>query len=171
MPSGWFHQNAAAIGRFALHHALPSIDPDAGRVQLAMMPASPQDSLPGPLPYSVIARLLAPAYGGVGQAAGQAKSTHDLARLAVALEKHLLSHNTYPGSLAPVLAADPALAALHDPFDGQPYRYRRETDGGFALWGVGQNLRDDGGAFPGKRGQRADYTTGDLVWQVPGRSS
>jgi len=68
-----------------------------------------------------------------------------------------------------VLATASALAALHDPFDGQPYRYRREADGGFTLWGVGQNLQDDGGAFPDLSDNRANYETGDVVWRVPGR--
>jgi hypothetical protein len=168
-PSGWLYQNAAVVGRFALDHAVPSVDSDTGRVHEANYPASLEDSRSGPRPYNVIARLVTPSYGGVAKVAGHTKTTHDLARLAVALEKHLFAHGSYPDSLAPLLAADPALAALHDPFDGKPYRYRRETDGGFTLWGIGQNLRDDGATYPDRQGPRADYATGDLVWRVPAR--
>lgn len=169
-PSGWLYQNATIMGRYYLDEVLPSIDTTGARVYPEKIrrrddPASPLR------PYSAIADIMIPSVNTFPFAVGRSKTNHDLARLAVSLEKHLLTHDVYPDSLAPVLAADPALAALHDPYDGQPYRYRRDPDGGFTLWGVGQNLRDDGGAYPGTfsstAGDRANYTTGDLVWRVP----
>jgi hypothetical protein len=167
-PAGWAHQNAARIGRAIIHETLPSIDANAARV-------TPRTSGPEKnenrllQPYRVLEHIFLPSFDKFTLTAGRGKTANDLARLAVALEQHFLAHGAYPDSLAPVLATDPALAALHDPFDGKPYRYRRDPDGGFTLWGVGQNLRDDGGAFPGKKGPRADYDTGDLVWRIPGR--
>ena len=169
LPSGWRYQNAATAGRHHLRCSLPSVDPVAERVYPERV--KPIDRSAGFSPYESIARILLPEFSRIGPTVGFGKTTHDLARLAVALEKHLLAHGAYPDSLAPILAASPELAALHDPFDGQPYRYRREADGGFTLWGVGQNLRDDGGAFPeiAAPSERPDYQTGDVVWRVPGR--
>lgn len=170
-PYGWLHQNAAGSARIHLHESLACIDLDAGRIHPER--ARPVDERPRAAfpPYDAITRMTQPYLRGVFQRVGQGKTQHDLARLAVALEKHLLAQGAYPESLAPVLAAAPALAALHDPFEGQPYRYRRDADGGFTLWGVGQNLRDDGGAFPDASSGAANnrHATGDLVWRVPGR--
>ena len=170
VPSGWAYQNAARLGYVALQEILPSIDVAAGRIRLdTVQPPEPDPT--SFAPYRLIARVLQPAFGNAVKTAGRTKTIHDLARLAVALEQQLLAHGAYPESLAPVLAADPALAALHDPFTGEPYRYRREADGGFTLWGAGQNARDDGAAVPSSNGSRPDYGTGDLVWHVPGRAA
>ncbi len=170
-PYGWLQQNAAGSARIHLHESLPCIDLGAARIypdRTRPLDQRPRAEFP---PYDVLTRLTQPSLQGVFKNVGVGKTRHDLARLAVALEKHLLARGAYPDSLAPVLATDPALAALHDPFDGQPYRYRRDTDGGFTLWGVGQNLRDDGGAFPDASTAQGSkrYETGDLVWRVPGR--
>lgn len=168
-PSGWLYQNAAFLGRFSLREAIPSIDLAAAQVhpEKIVFPQSTPTDLS--MPYQAIARLTTPALQKVVSTIGQAKTSHDLARLAVGLERHYLAHRVYPESLAPVRAADPALAALHDPFSGEPYHYRRNADGGFTLWGTGRNTRDDGGAYPtAAPDAKSDYATGDLVWNVPG---
>jgi hypothetical protein len=168
-PSGWASQNAAIFGHIALEEWLPSIDLEQARIYPERL-VTRSESLAGFTGYSLIVRIILPDFRNRIKAAGQAKTIHDLARLAVALEQHLLARGSYPESLAPVLAADAALAALHDPFTGEPYRYRRESDGGFTLWGSGRNARDDDGAYPvANSAGTADYNTGDLVWRVPGR--
>jgi hypothetical protein len=167
-PSGWVDQNAAFMGRYFIDEVIPSIDPTAGRIHPEKIKPRDYNASP-PRPYSAIANLIMPSVGKLAFTVGRSKTTHDLARLAMELERHYLAHGAYPESLTPVLAADPALAVLHDPFTGEPYRYRCDADGGFTLWGVGQNLRDDGAAYPANHGNdRADYSTGDLVWHVPG---
>lgn len=168
LPSGWIYQNAASVARHHLTRSLPSLDLEASRVRPETFGPDDQGPHSGFYPYDVFSRMIGVSLKNTTLRAGQAKTTRDLARLALALEKHLLARGAYPESLAPVLAADPALAALHDPFDGQPYRYRRDPDGGFTLWGIGQNLRDDGGAYPAMKGPSSPrYDTGDLVWHIP----
>ncbi len=168
-PSGWAFQNAANVGRNTLRNH--TLDPASGRV-FAQKPVRRDGQAKFLMPYEMIANILAPSLDGIVLAAGQAKTSHDLARLAVSLEQYLLEHGDYPDSLARILAADPALAALHDPFTGEAYRYRRDADGGFTLWGVGSNSRDDGAAFlPEKRPRNPYETPADLVWRVPGRAS
>ncbi|MBL9136183.1 MAG: hypothetical protein JNK85_09960 [Verrucomicrobiales bacterium] len=93
------------------------------------------------------------------------RQTHlRIATTACALERHRLAHGTYPdtlGSLVPnFLPAVPV-----DPIDDQPLRYRREAKDRFALWSVGENGRDDSGAFP-TGGETTPYE-GDWVWRWP----
>lgn len=168
-PSGWAVQNAANVAETYLHDILPSVDVAAARVDpLRSRIRYGENMLLQP--YHVIMRILLPSFDGLTLKAGQAKTTRDLARIAIALEQHLLTHGAYPDSLAPVHAADPALASLHDPFTGEAYRYRRDADGGFTLWGVGPNARDDGAVFlPEKRARNPYESPSDLVWRVPGR--
>ncbi len=167
-PSGWVYQNAAEIERATIHEILPSIDLTAARVTVRKTAARHQNNRLR-RPYHILAEILLPAFDGITIQAGQAKTTRDLARLAVALEQYRLARGAYPDSLIPVLAADPALAALHDPFTGEAYRYRRDVDGGFTLWGVGPNAHDDEAAFlPEKRPRNPYESATDLVWRVPG---
>jgi hypothetical protein len=45
---------------------------------------------------------------------------------------------------------------------GEPYKYRQTSDGGYVLYSVGWNEKDDGG-LPGKR--LFDDQDGDWVWK------
>jgi hypothetical protein len=174
-PSGWLHQNAAFCFHTFLDQLLPQIDATNNRVHRTTPPAN--ELSPGfsrvtatgatATPYTFFAQLVG-IRGGFHSYAGYSKTNHDITRIAVALEKHRLLHGAYPASLAPVLAADPALAALHDPFDGQPYRYRRDADGGFTLWGIGPDLKDDGGTPTKLDASGVRQRPFDLVWRIPG---
>ena len=68
----------------------------------------------------------------------------DALRIRVALERFKLAKKSYPKDLAEVVPAylDKLPA---DPFSGKPYRYRLEQDGGFTLWSIGDDLKDDDG--------------------------
>ena len=48
-----------------------------------------------------------------------------------------------------------------DPVDGQPLRYRRDADGTFTLYSVGENGVDDGG----NPGVAEGVATKSLQWQ------
>ncbi len=73
-----------------------------------------------------------------------------------ALARYAAEHGMYPQTLeelTPLMLADGI-----DPFSGEPLHYRLEPDGGFTLWSVGQDLKDDGGeAAAGWRWDQADY--------------
>lgn len=67
-------------------------------------------------------------------------------RLLLALERYRLNRGTYPASLDEL---GPAGAEI-DPYSGRPFGYRlvEEKRGGFVLYSVGDDRRDDGGKAP-----------------------
>lgn len=79
-------------------------------------------------------------------------------RAGLALLEYQERHNRFPEALD-----DLKLEGLIDPFTLKPLCYR--TDGeGFSVYGVGEDLKDNGGLPPQPR-QRTDY---DVVWRWPG---
>jgi|LauGreDrversion4_2_1035121.scaffolds.fasta_scaffold17735_3 hypothetical protein len=69
-----------------------------------------------------------------------------IARTVLAVELYRGKHG---GSLPETLSeamADLTGEVPKDPFDGQPLRYRRSPTGRFAVWSVGSDRKDDGGA-------------------------
>lgn len=76
------------------------------------------------------------------------------ARIAVAIERYRRTHGEAPGTLAMLSVRDD----LTDPFTGEAMRYTR-SGGGYAVYSVGRNRRDDGGASSGEDGKA----------QMPGR--
>ena len=63
---------------------------------------------------------------------------------AIALKRYQLKHGNYPPDLS-TLVPEFIPAVSHDPIDGQPLRYRRNADGTFLLYSIGENGVDDGG--------------------------
>ncbi len=72
-----------------------------------------------------------------------------LARTVLAVERYRLKHD---GAL-PISLADASVELSDgipkDPFDGQPLRYRQLPTGGYAVWSVGTDRKDDGGSIKG----------------------
>ena len=120
--------------------------------------------------------LLLPAVSSVDAALGRRDCLSDLARIAAALEaaRRADPGHAYPERLEALvpgfLAAVPA-----DTFTGKPLSYARRGDG-YLLYGVGQNLADDGGTdFGGwivggewrERPTSANPATTDIVVRMP----
>ena len=63
---------------------------------------------------------------------------------ALALKRFQLQHGGFPADLN-ALAPKFISTVPRDPVDGQPLRYRRNTDGTFLLYSIGENGKDDGG--------------------------
>jgi len=77
----------------------------------------------------------------------------------LALARHKGKHGEYPETLDE--AKDLMLSDGIDPFSGELLKYRREADGSFTLWSVGEDLVDDGGKH--KEGAARWYGP-DYVW-------
>jgi hypothetical protein len=63
---------------------------------------------------------------------------------AIALKRYQLKHGSYPADLN-LLVPEFVSSVPLDPVDGQPMRYRLNTDGTFLLYSVGENGKNDGG--------------------------
>ena len=83
----------------------------------------------------------------------------DHLELALHLEEVRQEDGEYPESL------DELDVSFVDPFSGEPYRYRKQA-GGYLLWSVFANRRDDDATPPNEQGSGDPWTQGDFVWSV-----
>jgi hypothetical protein len=92
-----------------------------------------------------------------------------LSTAAIALKCYHLKHGEYPPSLA-ALTPEFISQVPRDPIDGQPLRYRRNSDGTFQLYSIGDDGKDDGGD-PTPSEQHKDSSAWqfghDWVWPQP----
>jgi len=72
------------------------------------------------------------------------ETTKQVVVTAIALKRYQLKHGNYPTDLSSLVPEFLTKVPL-DPVDGQPLRYRRNTDGTFLLYSVGENGKDDDG--------------------------
>lgn len=90
---------------------------------------------------------------------------------AIALHRHRLKHGSFPTELSALVPAF-LPAVPRDFMDGQPLRYRLETDGQFRLWSVGEDFKDDSGdanpVAPPAADASINWLKGrDWVWPQP----
>ena len=98
-----------------------------------------------------------------GVAAGE--TARRLTVTAIALKRYRLDHEAYPASLSELVPAYLSQVPA-DYMDGKPLRYRLRPDGGFLLYSVGEDGKDDGGdpTYAGS-GNFNDWRNGrDFVW-------
>jgi hypothetical protein len=81
---------------------------------------------------------------------------------AIALKRYQLKHGSYPEKLSELVPKFFSAVPL-DPVDGQPLRYRRNADGTFLLYSVGENGKDDGGDPSLGKG----FESQSIQWQNP----
>ena len=171
-PSGWYDQSKLRICQFYERWYLRVADekekvfiPSAVQgVDMAMNAEIKHWN-----PCRVLERMLLPALGGMARKCASAQISVDLARVAIALERHRLAHGGFPESLD-ALAPQFSAQVPHDVIGGQPLKYRRTSDGQFVLYSVGWNEKDDGGITGHRNGSTApDFESGDWVWRYPAK--
>lgn len=91
-----------------------------------------------------------------------AETSRQLMVAAIALKRHHLRHGNFPADLA-ALTPEFLPNIPHDPMDGQPLRYRRNADGTFTLYSIGENGTDDGG--DGAREKATSSPRQNFNWQ------
>lgn len=172
MPGGWFYQNMLTISKMHQTHFLASVDEDKHRIFPDASNAFGKEIAAMPLrPYTVFAKLLMPALDNAVRRSARAQVSVDAARLACALERQRLVHSAYPETLE-ALVPQFVENIPNDVIDGKPLRYRRTADGGYTLYSIGWNQRDDNGEIAwqkAKEGTAVDLNEGDWVWQMPGK--
>jgi hypothetical protein len=113
--------------------------------------------------------LSRPLWESISRTTGKAPRAQagvNLARVAVALERCRLANGGFPDQLT---ALSPKFLARvpSDPFSGQALLYRKEASGGYLLYSVGSDRKDDGGK-PESSGKGGDEVAhGDVVWRLP----
>lgn len=94
-------------------------------------------------PPRILAGMMLPAIGKVWDKFARSEAETEMARVALALERHHLDYGTLPASLDQLVPAYlPAVPT--DPFSGQPLRCRR-LDHGYVVYSVGPDGVDDDG--------------------------
>ncbi len=172
IPSGWFYENELTCARFETRWYLPLADVQdhtvspaaAGRAEAALRAEISHRGI-----YNFFERLLLPALAKVVMRFAYGQAGVDLARVACALERYRLAHGQYPEileALAPAFLDE----VPHDVTTGQPLKYRRTADGQFALYSIGWDETDDGGAIVMGQGSspHIDISKGDWVWPSKG---
>jgi len=107
--------------------------------------------------------LLMPVLGRIGQKRDQCLAQVHLLQIVLALKAQKHSLGSYPERLEGLVWPAPT----EDPFSGRPFVYRRQG-GGFLLYSLGPNLKDDGGKEPVPKqpgGSRNYQEEGDMVWE------
>jgi hypothetical protein len=92
-------------------------------------------------------RIFSSSAGAVSRTVLWAMSAEACKRVvitAVALKRYQLKHGNWPETLAN-LSPEFLPAVPLDPVDGKPLRYRRNDDGTYLLYSIGENGVDDGG--------------------------
>jgi len=113
--------------------------------------------------HQLLAVILLPSLHVIPRRAAAAQTAADEAAIACALERYRLANGQFPENLDALVPK--FISSLpNDVTSGEPYKYRRTTDGQFVLYSIGWNEKDDGGV-PGKT--LFDDKEGDWVWQYP----
>lgn len=172
LPGGWFDQNKVSISRINVELLLTAVDVEHRIAAPAAVRRTDTESRKrsnAVTPYNLFSHSLLPALSRTAERCGRVQSLVDLARVAIALERHRLANGQFPETLA---ALEPAFIAKlpHDVINGQPLKYRRTESGSFILYSVGWNEKDDGGMVAySKNGKNVNWKEGDWVWRYPAK--
>lgn len=171
-PSGWFYQNMLVISKACQGHLIAAVDDQARRVfpDLSEQGSQALEQMPA-TPYTLLARMLLPALGNAPRKSARMQTSVDEACVACALERYRLANGKLPETLT---ALTPRFLERvpHDVVDGKPLRYRLEPDGGYVVYSVGWNQRDEMGERGWKKEKSGkdrivDSAQGDWPWQMP----
>ncbi len=170
-PGGWFYQNMLAISEMHQDSVLACVEENARRVfpvsnqRLEMATATLVNSRFHP--YRVFASMLFPAVAKATLKAAHMQTFVDEARVACGLERYRLANGKFPKKLEAIVPR--FIAAIpNDVMDGQPLRYRTAPDGGYVIYSIGWNAKDDGGGLALSRsGKNVNTEEGDWVWKYP----
>lgn len=167
LPSGWVSQTKLNVARMYERYIFGAFDPDQQWVDIALIhqyEREVESALSKTGPYTMMARMLYPAIGKSGLKVANAQMALNLARVAVALERHRLAHGSHPAALNALVPA--YLDTIPLDLDRQPLRYQLQPDGSFVLYSIGVDLKDDNGRI-GKPDGKFSTEEGDWVWKYP----
>jgi hypothetical protein len=166
-PTGWLERSRLRWNRYT-DELLARVDP----AQHRWHSERPTPSSPTNLKESFDERqeelflLLAPVLESNEKRFLLAATLLDQARIACALERFRQARGVFPktlSELAPEYLANVPREIVTD----AAYQYRRTDDGGYRLYSIGVDLRDDHGVIDSEA--RFSWEQRDWVWSLPGR--
>ena len=118
------------------------------------------------IPDNILVSFMVPPLDREAINCARTQAAVDMAKIACALERYRRAQNSYPEQLD---ARAPQFIEKipRDVINGQPYHYRLTEKGGFLLYSVGWNGKDDGGVPDDGRPYYPLNNRGDWVWQYP----
>jgi hypothetical protein len=153
-------RSAAATGCF--QDALVSQGAALDRLGISKLVDSIDSIFSGEMDFHSMQSQSVVALSGFARRIMRVEAAKEMVTAAISLKRYQLKHGNYPpalGLLAPEFIAKIPL----DPVDGNPLRYRRNSDGTFLLYSVGENGRDDGGDPSLEKG----VTSSSYGWENP----
>ncbi len=119
------------------------------------------------LHHRLLSALQLPTLGPSVKRAAETQTVCDQVTVACALERYRLITGNFPEQLQ-ALVPEFIEKLPHDVITGKALIYRCEPDGGYSLYSVGWDEKDDGGVVPLKQ---STTTPADWVWRMPGSLS
>ncbi|MCW5555621.1 MAG: hypothetical protein KIS67_26110 [Verrucomicrobiae bacterium] len=114
-----------------------------------------------------VSSLLLPNYSRAIRSVVRQDTQRRLTITVIALKRYQLQHRQFPAELNELVPAFLTVVPM-DPMSGRPLRYRRNADGSFTLYSVGEDGKDDGGD-PNSSSPVTEYdlwSGRDAVWPV-----
>ncbi len=173
MPGGWFYQNMLTISRMHQDLSLACVNENAHRVfpkSIQRLNLETAALVNGRFhPYQVFAAMLFPSLAQAILKAARMQTFVDATRVACGLERNRLANGKLPLKLEALVPR--FIAAIpNDVMDGQPLRYRTTPEGGYVIYSIGWNAKDDGGEIVfSKSGKNVNAEEGDWVWRYPAK--
>ena len=167
MPNGWLYQNKTALAKLHFEIALPVFETATGRFRpdRAANLQSQLDSMQRS-PYNIYSFEFFPALAKASIRFAVAQNGADMARTAIAIERHRMKFGMLPRSLSDLVAAKFMDKVPADIIDGRPMRYSIISPTEYRLYSVGWNESDELGIVTGYGIKKAfpRYEEGDWVW-------
>lgn len=162
-PWGWILQGAVRGQRVFRETTSDPIDRVTHRIDPRRMDAALTiHAKTGRGPYSLFGAEAAPALSSQNIRAARLQAIFANVSIACDLERYHRAKGAYPEHLADLGVSIPA-----DVIGGGPLHYRRTAEGGYVLYSVGWNGKDDGGQVgQGEKALQED----DWVWMIHGGS-
>ena len=143
LPRGWLLRQAIHSARFT--EEANRLLYNSARVDPAAIDALTRrdQGVGGTTPYNFIARMAEPSVGRLAKSAVAVQTRVRLVRMALALFSYRETRGSFPTDLTS-LTPTPWKTLPREIVNADPLRYRR-SNGGFVLYSVGWDLKDDGG--------------------------
>jgi hypothetical protein len=107
-------------------------------------------------PGGILTASLMPGEAGLIEYPTRAEARRSVARLGVSLYVYRARNGHFPQTLE-ALVPDFLLAVPHDPYGGQPIKFKR-TEHGVTVYSIGPDMTDNGGAPFDRQEQTGDIT-------------